>query len=178
MSRLGKKPIPVPSGVQVTVQKNQVKVKGPKGELTCNLEPGIGVDVKDGKINLSREKDDRFSRARHGLMRSLLSNMVLGVTEGYKKVLEIKGVGFRAQVQGKTLNLTLGFSHPTVFPLPQGIEASVEKQTLLTLKGVDKRQVGQTAALIRSLRPPEPYKGKGIKYSDEIIRRKEGKTGK
>ncbi len=178
MSRLGKKPIDLPSGIQVNVEKTQFKVKGPKGELTHHLEPGISIEVKEGKISLSRENDDRVSRARHGLMRSILQNMVTGVSEGFQKVLEIKGVGFRAQVQGKNLNLTLGFSHPTVFALPKGIEASVEKQTVLTLKGMDKREVGQTAALIRSLRPPEPYKGKGIKYSDEIIRRKEGKTGK
>lgn len=178
MSRLGKKPITVPSGVQVKVENKLVRVKGPKGELSHTIEAGIGIELKDGKITLNRENNERTTLANHGLMRSVVQNMVLGVTEGFQKTLEIKGVGYRAQVQGKNLNLSLGFSHPTIFPIPQGIEATVDKQTVLTIKGADKHQVGQVAALIRGLRPPEPYKAKGIKYSDEIIRRKEGKTGK
>ncbi|MBI5042407.1 MAG: 50S ribosomal protein L6 [Nitrospirae bacterium] len=178
MSRIGKKPIPIPSGIDVKVEKNSVSVKGPKGELKQDFHPKVGVKVESGNILVSRSSDDRFDRALHGLTRSIIANMITGVTKGYEKSLEISGVGYRAQVQGKQLVMTLGFSHPVNFELPNGIEAVVDKQTNITIKGIDKYLVGQTAANIRSLKKPEPYKGKGIKYADEHIRRKEGKTGK
>ena len=178
MSRVGKKPILIPSGVQVNVEGNGVRVKGPKGELTRSLENGIAVKIENGHVVLTRQSDDRIHRAKHGLLRSDLNNMVVGVSQGYQKTLEISGVGFRAQVQGRNLSFALGFSHPTVFALPTGIEASVDKQTMVTIKGADKYWVGQVAAQIRDLKPPEPYKGKGIKYAGEVIERKEGKTSK
>lgn len=178
MSRLGKKPIVIPSGVQVQVDSKGVRVNGPKGELLRPLEAGIGVKVENGHVVVTRQQDDREHRSRHGLFRSDVQNMVVGVSQGYQKTLEINGVGFRAQVQGRNLSLTLGFSHPVVFALPAGIEASVDKQTVVTIKGADKYLVGQVAAQIRNLKPPEPYKGKGIKYTDEVIVRKEGKTSK
>ncbi|HET6466680.1 MAG TPA: 50S ribosomal protein L6 [Nitrospiria bacterium] len=178
MSRVGKKPILVPSGVQVKVEEKGVRIKGPKGELTRGMEMGIGVTVEDGRVVVTRRDDDRLHRAKHGLFRSDLNNMVIGVSQGYQKSLEISGVGFRAQVQGRNLTLALGFSHPTVFALPTGIEATVDKQTLITIKGADKYLVGQVAAEIRDLKLPEPYKGKGIKYAGEVIERKEGKTSK
>ena len=178
MSRVGKKPILIPSGVQVNVEGNGVRVKGPKGELTRSLENGIAVKIENGHVVLTRQSDDRIHRAKHGLLRSDLNNMVVGVSQGYQKTLEISGVGFRAQIQGRNLSFALGFSHPTVFALPTGIEASVDKQTMVTIKGADKYWVGQVAAQIRDLKPPEPYKGKGIKYAGEVIERKEGKTSK
>ncbi|MEK6683630.1 MAG: 50S ribosomal protein L6 [Nitrospirota bacterium] len=178
MSRVGKKPILIPSGVQVNVEGNGVRVKGPKGELTRSLENGIAVKIENGHVVLTRQSDDRIHRAKHGLLRSDLNNMVVGVSQGYQKTLEIIGVGFRAQLQGRNLSFALGFSHPTVFALPTGIEASVDKQTMVTIKGADKYWVGQVAAQIRDLKPPEPYKGKGIKYAGEVIERKEGKTSK
>ncbi|HEY4485956.1 MAG TPA: 50S ribosomal protein L6 [Nitrospiria bacterium] len=178
MSRVGKKPIDIPSGVQVNVDAKSARVKGPKGELTLAIEQGISVKVENGQIQVSRQSEDRKGRSLHGLMRACLNNMVHGVTQGFQKTLEISGVGFRAQVQGRNLSLSLGFSHPTIFALPPGIDASVEKQTIITLKGADRYWVGQTAAQIRALKPPEPYKGKGVKYSNEVIQRKEGKTSK
>jgi len=178
MSRVGKKPILIPSGVQVKVDPKGVHIKGPKGELTRSLESGIVAKVEDGRVVVTRQSDDRLQRAKHGLFRSDLNNMVNGVSQGYQKTLEISGVGFRAQVQGRNLTLALGFSHPTVFALPAGIDASVDKQTVITIKGADKYLVGQVAAEIRELKRPEPYKGKGIKYSGEVIERKEGKTSK
>ncbi|MBI3610639.1 MAG: 50S ribosomal protein L6 [Nitrospirae bacterium] len=178
MSRVGNKPILIPSGVQVQLEQKGVRVKGPKGELTRSLETGIGVKVENGQVIVTRQSDDRFHRAKHGLLRSDLNNMIAGVTKNYEKTLEISGVGFRAQLQGRNLSMTLGYSHPVVFALPPGIEASVEKQTVITIKGADKYRVGQVAAQIRDLKPPEPYKGKGIKYADEVIKRKEGKTSK
>lgn len=178
MSRLGRMPINIPSGVQVRVDKTKVHVKGPKGELSRSMEQGIDVKVEDNKIVVTRKNDERLTRSKHGMYRTLLNNMVVGVTRGFQKSLEISGVGFRAQVQGRNINFALGFSHPTVFALPAGIEATVEKQTMVTIKGNDKYWVGQVAAQIRGLKPPEPYKGKGIKYAGEVIVRKEGKTGK
>ncbi|HTN44135.1 MAG TPA: 50S ribosomal protein L6 [Nitrospiria bacterium] len=178
MSRVGKKPILIPSGVQVKVDEKKVHIKGPKGELSRLMESGIGAKVEDGRVVVTRQSDDRLQRAKHGLFRSDLNNMVNGVSQGYQKTLEISGVGFRAQVQGRNLTLALGFSHPTVFVLPAGIDASVDKQTVITIKGADKYLVGQVAAEIRDLKRPEPYKGKGIKYSGEVIERKEGKTSK
>lgn len=178
MSRIGKKAIPVPSGVQVKVESGQVRIKGPKGELTGRIENGIDVKLEDGNLIVSRQSDDRLIRAKHGLTRAILSNMVIGVSQGYQKTLEMTGVGYRAQAQGRNLTLALGFSHPVIYTLRAGIEVSVEKQTMITIKGADKYWVGQVAAEIRHLKPPEPYKGKGIKYSGERIVRKEGKTGK
>jgi len=178
MSRVGKKPIPIPTGVQVKVENNSIRVKGTKGEMVRGFEDGIDVKVEDGRILLTRRSEDRSRRALHGLLRSDIYNMVVGVTTGYQKTLEISGVGFRAQVQGRNLTLVLGFSHPTVFALPAGIEAAVDKQTVITIKGINKYLVGQVAAEIRELKPPEPYKGKGIKYAGEVIERKEGKTSK
>ncbi|MBI3995409.1 MAG: 50S ribosomal protein L6 [Nitrospirae bacterium] len=178
MSRVGKKPITIPTGVQVKIEGAGVRVKGPKGELARSPETGIGVKIENGQIVVSRQSDDRIQRAKHGLVRSDLNNMIIGVSQGYQKTLEISGVGFRAQVQGRNLTLALGYSHPTVFVLPTGIEASVDKQTVVTIKGADKYRVGQVAAEIRGLKLPEPYKGKGIKYAGEVIERKEGKTSK
>jgi large subunit ribosomal protein L6 len=178
MSRVGKKPIPIPAGVQVKLENNSIRVKGSKGEMVRRFEDGIDVKVEDGRILLSRRFEDRAHRALHGLLRSDIHNMVIGVTTGYQKTLEITGVGFRAQIQGRNLTLALGYSHPTVFALPAGIDASVEKQTVITVKGSNKYLVGQVASEIRDLRLPEPYKGKGIKYAGEVIERKEGKTSK
>lgn len=178
MSRVGRKPVEIPAGVQVKVEKGRILVKGPKGELSRALARGIEVGIENNQALVRRASDDRQSRSLHGLVRKEIENMVVGVTKGFQKTLEISGVGFRAAVSGKALNLTLGYSHPVQFPLPPGIEASVEKQTVITVKGADRAVVGQTAADIRGLRPPEPYKGKGIKYAGERIIRKEGKTGK
>jgi len=178
MSRVGKKPIPIPDGVQVKIEGEQIYVKGPKGELAKNLNPRLKVSVQDKQVVVNREQDDRSTRSLHGVVRSDINNMVVGVIKGYQKTLEINGVGFRAQVQGRTLQLNLGFSHVLTFPLPPGIEASVEKQIQVTIQGVDKYLVGQVAANLRACKPPEPYKGKGIKYTGEVIIRKEGKTGK
>ncbi|MBI5182376.1 MAG: 50S ribosomal protein L6 [Nitrospirae bacterium] len=178
MSRIGKKPVSIPSGVDVKVEKNNVFIKGPKGELNKEFHPRIGIKVEGGNILVSRASDDKLDRALHGLSRSIIANMVTGVTKGYEKSLEISGVGYRAQMQGRSIALSLGFSHPINFELPKGIEAVVDKQTNITIKGIDKYLVGQIAANIRGLKRPEPYKGKGIKYAGEHIRRKEGKTGK
>ncbi len=178
MSRLGKIPLPIPSSVQVTVKGGRVRVKGPKGDLTHPIEKGVGVRIEKERLWVTRENDERLTRASQGLLRSHVRNMIGGVTQEYQKTLEISGVGFRAQIQGRNLTMNLGFSHPTIYSLPAGIEATVEKQTVIKLKGADKYWVGQAAAQIRALRPPEPYKGKGIKYAGEVIERKEGKTSK
>lgn len=178
MSRVGKKPILIPSQVQVKLEAGGVWVKGPRGEMRCQVDDRFKLAIKEGQIFIDRESDDRLTRSLHGLTRTNVSNLLVGVVDGYQKTVEMNGVGFKAQVQGKTIQLTVGFSHPVVFPLPKGIDASVEKQTSITLKGVDKQLVGQVSANLRGVRPPEPYKGKGIRYSDEIVKRKEGKTGK
>jgi large subunit ribosomal protein L6 len=178
MSRVGKKPITIPAGVQVRVEGEKVWVKGPKGELTRMVDSRMQVSVEEGRLIVKRQNEDRQTRALHGLFRSHLNNMVVGVTQGYQKTLEISGVGFRAQLQGRALQLSLGFSHPIEFSLPPGIDVRVDKQTAITVQGADKYLVGQVAANLRSLKPPEPYKGKGIKYTGEVIIRKEGKTGK
>lgn len=178
MSRVGLKKITIPNGVHVKVNPDNVHVKGPKGENQKALRPEIKVDVQGTEIAVSRASDDRFVRSLHGLTRNEIQNMIVGVTQGFEKVLEINGVGFRAAVQGRVLVLNLGYSHPINFELPKGIDATVEKQTTVTIKGIDRYLVGQVAANIRALREPEPYKGKGIKYKDERIIRKEGKTGK
>ncbi len=178
MSRVGKMPIAIPSGVTMEVaENNKVTVKGPKGTLTRELPKEITIEQKDGQITLTRPNDEKRNKAMHGLSRALLNNMVIGVTDGFEKKLEVNGVGYRAAKQGKTLTLTLGYSHPVEMEDPEGIETVVDGQTII-VKGISKEAVGQHAAVIREKRPPEPYKGKGIKYADETIRRKVGKTGK
>jgi len=176
MSRVGRKPIPVPPGVEVTAAQETVEVKGPKGWLKQSVHRLIQVENASGTILVSRTTESRLARSLHGLTRTLIANMITGVTQGYKKELEINGVGYRAQVQGKNLTLQLGYSHPIVVPVPDGIHFEVEKNRVI-VGGIDKHLVGQVAANLRALRPPEPYKGKGIKYVEEKIRRKEGKTG-
>lgn len=178
MSRIGNAPVAIPAGVTVTVgEDNLVKVKGPKGELSRHINQDMKVTVDGAVLTVARPSDDKTHRSLHGLSRSLIHNMVVGVTEGFAKNLEINGVGYRAQKQGKNLNLSLGFSHPVVVEPPAGIEFDVPSATAITVKGIDKEKVGQVAAEIRAFREPEPYKGKGIKYAGEHIRRKEGKAG-
>ena len=176
MSRIGKLPVTIPSGVEVSVGKDAVQVKGPKGTLTTPVDEWVQYSVEDGAVQVARVDDSRTARARHGLRRTLLANCVEGVSKGYAKTLEVIGVGYKVSVQGKNVVLSVGYSHPVEFPLPQGIEASVEGNRL-TISGIDKQAVGEVAAKIRRVRPPEPYKGKGIKYADEQIRRKAGKSG-
>jgi len=179
MSRIGKKPIEIPDGVKVTLDRDVIIVKGPKGELSLNIHPRIEVKRQDNRIIINRLSEHRFYRSLHGLTRSLISNMIIGVTKGYEKSLNISGIGYKAVLQGRRLVFSLGYSHPIDFELPEGIEASVDpKQTQITIRGIDKYKVGQVAANIRNLKRPEPYKGKGIIYSDEKIRRKVGKAGK
>ena len=177
MSRIGKLPIPVPSGVEVKTGADGVHVKGPKGALTAKLPESIAMKVEDGQIVFTRPDDSKQSRSLHGLARALCNNLVTGVTEGFQKSLEIQGVGYRAQVQGKTLNLLLGYSHPVEMPIPEGLAVKVDNGVNLVVEGIDKQLVGQFAADIRAKRPPEPYKGKGVRYADERVRRKVGKTG-
>ena len=179
MSRIGKMPIAIPSGVTVDIaENNTVTVKGPKGELVRTLPEVMDIKQEGEEIIVERPNDLKKNRALHGLTRSLINNMVIGVTEGYSKTLEINGVGYRAQKQGKKLVLSLGYSHPVEMEDPEGIDVQVEDQNKLIVSGIDKEQVGQYAAEIRTKRLPEPYKGKGIKYEDEYIRRKDGKAGK
>lgn len=177
MSRIGKLPIAIPSGVTITIDPDTITVAGPKGTLSQFTMPGVTVTQEDGNVLVSRINDDAPNRAKHGLMRSLINNMVLGVNGGFSKKLEINGVGYRVAQQGTDLKLNLGFSHDVIFKLPKGIATVVEQNTI-TVQGIDKQQVGQVAAEIRALKKPEPYKGKGIKYSDERIIRKSGKSGK
>ena len=179
MSRIGRMPIAIPAGVTVTVaENNKVTVKGPKGTLERVLSNELTVKVEDGHVVVERPNDLKRIKSLHGLTRTLINNMIVGVTKGYEKVLEINGVGYRAQKQGKVLTLSLGYSHPVEMVDPEGIEAVCEGQNKIVVKGIDKEKVGQYAADIRDKRRPEPYKGKGIKYADEVIRRKVGKTGK
>jgi large subunit ribosomal protein L6 len=178
MSRIGKKPIPFPPGVEVRAEASRVSVKGPLGVLTRAIDPGITVSVSNGQVAVGRTSDVRQQRALHGLVRSDIRNMIEGVTTGYERVLEISGVGFKAGLAGRALNLSLGFTHPVIYRLPDGIEAKVDKQTIVTIRGIDKLLVGQTAADLRAIRPPDVYKAKGIKYAGEVLIRKEGKTGK
>jgi large subunit ribosomal protein L6 len=175
MSRIGRKPIPVPDAVTVEVSPGSVAVKGPKGELSQRLSPEMTVEHDDGTVTVRRPTDRGEHRALHGLTRSLIANMVEGVTEGFEKRLEIQGVGYRAQLKGKKLELALGFSHPVSIDPPEGIEFEVPQQTEIVVRGIDKQLVGQVAADIRKRRPPEPYKGKGIRYRDEYVARKVGK---
>ena len=178
MSRIGRLPISVPAGVEVSVDGSAVSVKGPKGTLTHTVAAPITVFVEDGTVQVSRPNDERESRSLHGLTRSLIANMIQGVSEGYTKQLEIVGTGYRVQAKGADLEFALGYSHPVPFNAPDGITLSVEGNNKVTVSGIDKQQVGQVAAKIRSLRLPDPYKGKGVRYAGEQIRRKAGKAGK
>jgi large subunit ribosomal protein L6 len=177
MSRIGKKPIPLPAGVTLAVEGRTVRVKGPKGELSRVIRPEITVNVSDGVVTLERPSDAKQHRAYHGLTRALLANMVQGVTGGYRKALDIVGVGYRAEKKGTTLVLTVGYSHQVIYPEPAGITINAPTPTSVVVEGIDKEKVGQVAAEIRAVRPPEPYKGKGIRYNGEQVRRKAGKAG-
>ena len=178
MSRIGKMPIEIPQGVDVKVNDNLVTAKGPKGEESVQIREEIKVELKDNHIILTRVNDDRKSRSLHGLSRTLVSNVIKGVKDGFEKKLEIQGVGYRASMQGSAINLQLGYSHPIIIEPPKGITIAVEANTKITVTGSNKQTVGDIAALIRSKRPPEVYKGKGIRYEGEYVRRKAGKTGK
>jgi large subunit ribosomal protein L6 len=178
MSRIGNKPVDLPDGVDVKVDGSQVTVKGSKGELNRAFNERIGFDLDEGVVTVTRPDDERESRALHGLSRALLNNMVLGVSDGFQKELEIRGVGYRATLKGADIELLVGFSHPVVVEAPEGITFEVPEQTRIIVSGIDKEQVGQVAANIRKVRPPEPYKGKGIRYIGEYVRRKAGKAGK
>jgi large subunit ribosomal protein L6 len=177
MSRIGRKPIPVPGAVAVTIDGSTVKVKGPKGELTQVFRPEMRIEQQNGELVVTRPSDSKDHRALHGLTRALLANMVSGVTEGYRRTLEIQGVGYRAEKKGEKLVLTVGYSHQVEYPQPNGITISTASPTVVVVEGIDKQKVGQVAAEIRAVRPPEPYKGKGIRYQGEQVRRKAGKTG-
>ena len=177
MSRIGKKAVVIPKGVQVGVQGQDVEVNGPKGRLVLRVHDLCSVRVADGSVVVTRGADHRAAKALHGLTRALVANMVRGVTEGFERRLEIVGIGYRVQLAGRTLTFNLGYSHPIVFPLPEGVTAEVDKQTSIVLRGVDKYLVGQTAARMRALRPPDSYKGKGVRYVDETVRKKVGKAG-
>ena len=179
MSRIGRLPVEIPAGVEVNIAENNVvTVKGPKGTLSENLPAEMDIKIEDNHVVVTRPNDLKKMKSLHGLTRTLIANMVTGVTKGYDKVLEINGVGYRAQKQGKKLILSLGYSHPVEMEDPEGLESVLDGQNKITIKGIDKQKVGQYAAEIRDKRRPEPYKGKGIKYADEVIRRKVGKTGK
>ena len=175
MSRIGKLPIPIPQGVKIQVDGATVRAEGPKGKLAQPVPSGLTTRVADGTIVIERASDERQVRALHGLARALVANMVTGVKDGFERKLDIVGIGYRAQMQGKNIQLALGYSHPIIFPLPDGVTAEIDKQIAITLRGADKAVLGQTAAKLRALRKPDPYKGKGIKYANEVIRRKVGK---
>lgn len=176
MSRTGKKQISIPEKVKASIQEGQVQVEGPQGKLFLSLPKGVSVLVEGNQISVNRENDERVAKANHGLARALIANMVKGVSEGFKRELDINGVGYRAEVKGNHLQLTLGYSHPVLYPIPTGIKVTVDKQTHISLLGADKQLVGQVASEIRSAKKPEPYKGKGVKYTEETIRRKAGKS--
>ncbi|EFR31724.1 50S ribosomal protein L6 [Eremococcus coleocola] len=178
MSRIGKNPVEIPAGVTVNLDGHAITVKGPKGELTRELHPNIDLNIEESQISFTRPDDNKLNRSLHGTTRSLVSNMIDGVTNGFKKQLQLIGVGYRAQLQGKKLVLNVGLSHPVEFEAEGDIEFEVPSNTEITVSGISKEHVGQVAAQIREVRPPEPYKGKGIRYVDEYVRRKEGKTGK
>jgi len=175
MSRVAKNPVEVPGGTDITISGGLISAKGPKGELSLNKHDLVSVDIDDGYLKISANDDSKRARSMSGTTRALLANIVTGVSKGFEKKLTIIGVGYRAQVQGKNLNLTLGFSHPVVFPVPEGITIEAPSQTELVVKGADKQKVGQVAAEIRAYRPPEPYKGKGVRYTDEYVVRKQAK---
>ncbi|MDZ7288844.1 MAG: 50S ribosomal protein L6 [candidate division KSB1 bacterium] len=176
MSRIGKKPIKIPAGVQVGIEGCSLKVKGPKGELQREFDPRVSITVSDGTVMVSRATDSKFLKALHGLSRSLINNMIIGVTRGFEKKLEVVGVGFKAEMKNKRLMLQVGYSHPIIFVPPPEINITCDSPNMISVSGIDKELVGQIAAKIRDFRPPEPYKGKGIKYLDEVIRRKAGKA--
>lgn len=178
MSRVGKKPVQIPNGVTVELSENTIKIKGPKGELQKKFHENMKIEVKDGTVTVARPSDTQQNRELHGLTRNIIANMIEGVTKGFEKKMEIIGVGFRAQTAKNKITLSLGFSHPVIYLAPQSIEFKMdeEKKNILTISGLDKETVGETAAKIRSFKPPEPYKGKGIKYIDEHIQRKAGKA--
>lgn len=179
MSRIGRKPINIPDGVELKLENNQVFVKGPKGQLSYTLPDGISLSIENKVVTLMRKSDDKKQRALHGLSRSLIANMITGVSNGFTRVLQIHGVGYRAQLSGDKLIINIGYSHPVEFKLPEGIKATVDdKQTTITLYGIDKQLLGQVAANLRAIRPPDAYKGKGIRYADEVLKLKPGKTGK
>ena len=178
MSRIGNKPIAVPAGVEVKIDGQHITVKGPKGTLEREIHKNISVTMEDNTIKVTRPNDEALNRSLHGLTRTLISNMIEGVEKEYTRELQINGVGYRVQKQGNNLNLTLGYSHPVIFEAPEGITFVVPNPNTIIVKGINKELVGQTAANIRTKRPPEVYRGKGIKYAEEVIRRKEGKTGK
>ena len=175
MSRIGKKPIPIPQGVKVQLDGLTVRAEGPKGKLSQMVPDGLTPKVADGTLLIERSGEDRRVRALHGLARALVANMVTGVKDGFERKLEIVGIGYRAQMQGKSIQLALGYSHPVIFPLPEGVTAEIDRQVAITLRGPDKAVLGETAAKLRSLRKPDPYKGKGIRYAGEQVRRKVGK---
>lgn len=178
MSRIGKKPITIPGGVEIKVAGSTVSVKGPLGKLDWSLQDGVKVAVNKGQLIVDRASEDRKVRALHGLTRAELSNMVQGVTKGYERSLEITGVGYKTQLQGRTLSFNVGYINPVIYQVPAGIDVKVDKQTLINVKGVDKRLVGQVAADLRAIKPPDVYKQKGVRYAGEVLRKKEGKTGK
>lgn len=179
MSRIGRRPIEVPKGVDIAIEEgNEITVKGPKGQLAATFAPSIKIERENGSINVTRPDDARENRSLHGLTRTLLSNMVVGVTDGFRKNLEIQGVGYRAAMDGKTLVLSVGYSHPVRMTPPEGVTFTLDGLTKIQIVGIDKQAVGEEAARIRRVRPPEPYKGKGIRYEGEVVRRKAGKTGK
>lgn len=176
MSRIGKLPVTIPDGVKIDLQDRVIRVEGPKGKLAAGVPAGMQVQVEESRLRVTRETDERRLKALHGLTRKLIANMVEGVSKGFNRVLEINGVGYRAEVKGSEMHLTLGYSHPIIFPLPTGVTATVDRQIIVTLHSADRELLGKTAAMIRSLRMPEPYKGKGIKYREEVIQRKAGKA--
>ena len=178
MSRIGNKPIEVPNGVEVKIDGNKITVKGPKGTLEREIHKNISLEINENTIKVIRINDEPANRSLHGLTRTLINNMIIGVTHEYTKELQINGVGYRVQKQGNDLNLSLGYSHPVIYKAPEGISFDVPNANTIIVKGIDKEKVGQVAAEIRTKRPPEVYRGKGIKYAEEVIRRKEGKTGK
>jgi large subunit ribosomal protein L6 len=178
MSRIGKKPIAIPNGVEVKVAGSTVSIQGPLGKLQWPLVQGVNVAVEGGQVTVRRDGDDRNIRALHGLVRAELNNMIHGVTKGYERSLEITGVGYKTQIQGRTMSFNVGYINPIVYQVPAGIDVKVDKQTIINIKGVDKRLVGQVAANLRAIKPPDVYKQKGIRYMGETLRKKEGKTGK
>ena len=178
MSRIGNKPITVPNGVDIKIENNHITVKGPKGTLERTIEPEISVKLEDNVLTVSRDSDERRSKSLHGLTRTLINNMIMGVQQEFTRELQINGVGYRVQKQGNNLNLSLGYSHPVIYEAPEGITFDVPNANTIIVKGINKELVGQTAADIRTKRPPEVYRGKGLKYAEEVIRRKVGKTGK
>ena len=175
MSRIGRQPIPIPQGVKVQIDDRMISAEGPKGKLTQPVPAGMAAKIENNILMITRDSDHRTARAIHGLTRALVANMVTGVKDGFERRLEIVGIGYRAQLQGRNIQLALGYSHPVIFPLPETITAEIERQVVITLRGPDKALLGETAAKLRTLRKPDPYKGKGIKYSGEVIRRKVGK---